>query len=93
MVLPSLRRLFRYVAWILLLAVLGALGVLLVRAFEARGKPDLMPWHRIALAHELQAGTLDERFTWADYLAREKQVFDDLHAQLAASAVAGEFRY
>ncbi|HEU4665606.1 MAG TPA: alpha/beta fold hydrolase, partial [Dokdonella sp.] len=93
MVLPPLRRLLRTAAWLLLFAALGALGLLLVRAFEARGKPDLMPWHRIVLAQELSADTLDARSTWADVLARERQVFDDLHAQLAAAAVAGEFRY
>lgn len=93
MVLPSLRRLFRYAAWAFLLALLAALGVLLVHAFEARGKPDLMPWHRIVLAHEVHAAAIDDRFTWADYLAREQQVFDELHAQLAAAAVPGAFRY
>jgi alpha-beta hydrolase superfamily lysophospholipase len=93
MILPSLRRLLRYAAWTLLLALLAALGVLLVRAFDARGMPGLMPWHRIVLAHEVHADALDERFTWADYLAREQQVFDELHAQLAAAAVPGEYRY
>ncbi|WP_158287279.1 alpha/beta hydrolase [Dokdonella fugitiva] len=93
MVLPWLRRLLRRAAWVILFAVLAGLGLLLARAFEARGKPDLMPWHRIVLAHEVHADALDARFTWADYLARERQVFDDLHAQLATAAVAGEFRY
>jgi alpha-beta hydrolase superfamily lysophospholipase len=93
MVLPLLSRLLRRAAWTILLAVLAALGVLLVRAFEARGKPDLMPWHRIVLAHEVHAETIDERFTWAGYLAREQQVFDELHARLAEAAVAGEYRY
>ena len=93
MVLPSLRRLLRTAAWAILIAVLAALGLLLVRAFEARGKPDLMPWHRIVLAPELHADSLDEHSAWADVLAREQQVFDDLHAQLAAAAVPGEFRY
>jgi len=93
MVPPSLRRLLRHAAWVLLLALLAALGVLLVRAFDARGKPDLMPWHRVVLAHEPHVDTIDERFTWADYLAREQQVFDELHAQLAEAAVVGEYRY
>ena len=93
MVLPSFRRLLRRAAWVILLAVLAALGVLLARAFEARGKPDLMPWHRIVLSHELHADSLDEHSTWPDVLAREQQVFDDLHAQLATAAVPGAFRY
>lgn len=93
MVLPLLRRLLRRAAWVILFAVLAALGLLLARAFEARGKPDLMPWHRIVLAQEVHADTLDARTTWADVLPREQQVFDDLHAQLAGAAVAGEFRY
>jgi len=93
MTLPSFRRLLRYAAWTLLLALLAAFGVLLARAFDTRGKPDLMPWHRIALAHELRADAIDERFAWADYLAREQQVFDELHSQLAAAAVPGEYRY
>jgi alpha-beta hydrolase superfamily lysophospholipase len=93
MVLPSLRRLLRYTAWTILFAVFGALGVLLVHAFKARAMPDLMPWHRIVLAHEAHADTLDERITWADYLALEQQVFDELGAQLAAAAVPGEYRY
>lgn len=93
MILPSLRRLLRHAVWTLLLALLAALGVLLVRALEARGKPALMPWHRIVLAHEVHADAIDDRFTWADYLAREQQLFDELHAQLAAAAVAGGYRY
>ncbi|HEY6941130.1 alpha/beta hydrolase [Dokdonella sp.] len=93
MVLPSFRRLLRRAAWALLFAVLAALGLLLARAFEARGKPDLMPWHRIVLAQEIHADTFDARATWANVLSREQQAFDDLHAQLAAAAVEGEFRY
>ena len=93
MVLPSFRRLLRHAAWTTLLLALVALGVLLAHAFGARGMPDLMPWHRIAPAHEVRAGAIGERYAWADYLAAEQQVFDELRAQRAVAAVAGALRY
>lgn len=91
--LPSLRRLLRLSAWSALALLFAALALLLVLAFEARGKPDLMPWHRIALAGEVHADAVGAGYAWSDYLAAEQRLFDELRAKLAAQPVAGTLRY
>lgn len=93
MIRVSFHRLLRYAFLLLALALCAALGVLLVHAFKARAMPDLQPWHRIALTQEFHARSAPAEFTWADYLAGEQKLFDELHAQLAAAAVPGLLRY
>jgi alpha-beta hydrolase superfamily lysophospholipase len=75
------------VAWLLrwgrraLFVVLLALGTLIVGgAYDARRRlPDLKPWHRLSL-DDLTASELGERFTLADYLAREDKLFAQIKA-------------
>jgi len=93
MVRSFARRVLRYAAWTCVLAVAGVLVALLVRAFDARGMPDLMPWHRIVPATELRADTLPATASWADCLAAEQRVFDEVRDRLAAAPVAGALRY
>lgn len=88
-----LRRLFQYATRAIVIAILAALALLLAHAFEARGMPALMPWHRIVLTHELHADALAPHYAWADYVADEQRVFGELHARLATESVAGALRY
>jgi alpha-beta hydrolase superfamily lysophospholipase len=48
-------------------------------AVDARHRhPDLQPWHRYSPPSELRASDMTDRFTLADYLAREQRVFDEV---------------
>lgn len=68
----------RSVEWLAIILV----TVALVRAFDARRLPDLKPWHRVVPQRELTAVELTERFTLADYLAREAEVFDEVKRRI-----------
>jgi alpha-beta hydrolase superfamily lysophospholipase len=47
-------------------------------AFDARRRlPDLKPWHRVSF-DDVSASTLDDHFTFAQYLAREQRLFAQL---------------
>jgi alpha-beta hydrolase superfamily lysophospholipase len=52
-------------------------------ALDARHRlPDLQPWHRLSLAAEIHARDIDDRFTFADYLKREQQTFDEVRTRI-----------
>ena len=60
--------------------ILALVTLILGGAFDARWRlPDLKAWHRLAL-DDLVASDLDERFTLAEYLAREDQLFAEVRA-------------
>lgn len=52
--------------------------IFLVRAFDARGKPDLQPWHRSEPAAEFRARDARGDFDFTDYLKVEDEVFAQL---------------
>ena len=87
------RRLARWTAWLLIAAALIVATVVVGAAVDARYRlPDLQPWHRNAPEREVQAADIDERFTLADYLAREKQVFDEVRTRVEdALPPAGDY--
>ena len=73
----------------LLANVLGILFVIFVtillgRGFQARGLPDLKPWHRADLG-DVKAGELSETATLGDYLKREDAVFAALKEKVLAA--------
>jgi alpha-beta hydrolase superfamily lysophospholipase len=63
--------------------------ILLGRGFQARGLPDLKPWHRADLG-DVRAGELPETATLADYLKREDAVFAALKTKVLANVPAGD---
>ncbi len=75
------------VAWLVLTA-----AFVLISAFNARGLPDLQPWHRWQFPSEPAASQLRE-MDWAAYARAEQAVFDELQAHLAADATPGRYRY
>lgn len=77
----------------LVLGLLVLATVILTRAFDARDMPDLRPWHRIRLSHELTAADMGPAFTWSDYQRRENALFAELRGKLAASDNSGGYRY
>ncbi len=76
---PWYRRLLRWGLW-LVLALLLIVGTVIVGgAFDARYRlGDLHPWHRYSPPSELRASDMTDRFTLADFLARENRVFDEV---------------
>jgi alpha-beta hydrolase superfamily lysophospholipase len=54
------------------------------RGFEARRHLPLEPWHRLTPRAELTAADLPEAATLAQYLERERAVFDEISQALAA---------
>jgi predicted alpha/beta-fold hydrolase len=65
----------RAVEWLAIILV----TIVLIRAFDARRLPELKPWHRVVPQKELTAAEFNDRFTLADYLAREAEVFREVH--------------
>jgi alpha-beta hydrolase superfamily lysophospholipase len=75
------------VAWLkrwtfraVLVALLAFATLIIGGAYDARWRlPDLSPWHQVKLK-DLTASELNERFTFADYLAREERLFAEIRA-------------
>jgi alpha-beta hydrolase superfamily lysophospholipase len=77
------RRLLRWAVWLSLAIVLVVATVVVGGAVSARNRlPDLEAWHRYAPPSEVRAADIDERFTLADYLERERRVFDEVRTQV-----------
>ena len=77
------RRLLRWAIWLSLAIVLVVATVVVGGAVGARNRlPDLQPWHRHAPPSEVRAADFDERFTLADYLERERRVFDEVRTEV-----------
>ena len=86
-----LRKLVRLLGKLAAALALVLATVVLLRAFDARSLGPLKPWHTVSPASELRAAELDERFTLAQYLAREEAVFREVKTRVEA-AVAPEDR-
>jgi alpha-beta hydrolase superfamily lysophospholipase len=78
--------------WAVRLALTGLLiGVTLVVGGGVQAVlniPDLQPWHRLVPRGELRAADLEEAFTLDQYLAREAEVFKEVHDQVEAPVSA-----
>jgi len=79
--------LFQVVTW----GAVALVTVVVVRTLDARKLPALKPWHQIAPSKELTAAELNDRFTFADYLAREDALFKEVTERIE-SAVPPEDR-
>ena len=66
-----------FVTTLLLVAIVLAMAI---RA--QRSKPALSLWHTVTFQNEFVAGDVDEGFTWADYLALEETLFDELDERI-----------
>ncbi len=62
----------------------AALAVLIIAfsLLSQRSKPDLSLWHTVNLKTEFQASDADDDFAWADYLAAEDALFDELEERI-----------
>src|SRR3954454_771409 len=75
-----MRWLVRWTVRAALLVAVVLATIVVGAAFDARRRhPDLKPWHRLVL-DDLRAAEMTDRFTFADYAAREQQLFSQLRA-------------
>ncbi len=82
----------RLLKWILGLAagtVLVVVTIVLMRAFDARSKPDLKPWHG-TLASEFRAKDANDKSTLADYLRIEDAVFVEMERDVVAKVAPSD---
>ena len=71
--------------WLIRVVVLAAIvmaTIVTVRAFDARKKPDLKPWHRTGLDAEFTAAQAGKVDTLDDILALERVLFEQLHERI-----------
>ena len=60
------------------------LTIMLVRAFDARGLPDLQPWHTTVFSEEYRATSTDSDLSLKEYLEREDRLFEALDKKVHA---------
>jgi alpha-beta hydrolase superfamily lysophospholipase len=80
-----MKRLFKWILGAIDIALIAVLTIVFVRAFDARSKPPLEPWHG-TLSSEVHAEDLGPAVTLADYLRME----DVLFAEMQRRAVVAE---
>ncbi len=80
-----MKRIFKWVVGLVLVAVLAGVGLVLARAFKTRSGPPLKPWHH-ALAGEFHARDLTDATTLADYLVFEEAVFREMNEKVLPAA-------
>jgi alpha-beta hydrolase superfamily lysophospholipase len=85
-----MRRLLKWVVGTSAAVVLIVVTIVFVRAFDARLKPDLKPWHR-PLRADIHAADLPASATLTDYLRLEDAVFREM-ADTVPPAVAPQDR-
>ena len=92
------RQLFRLLllsaAFIVLLAFVGAGGVVFAWTRFAQGLPELQGWHTHAPKSEFQASDAKPGYTFADYLKQEDKVFAELDSMMKSDwspKVVGRF--
>jgi alpha-beta hydrolase superfamily lysophospholipase len=80
---PWRRRLLRWSVWTVAALALIVATVIVGGAVDARRRlPDLQPWHRYSPTSEVRAAEIDDRFTIADYFAREDRIFDEVRTHV-----------
>ena len=71
--------------------------IILLRAFDARSLPDLHVWHEVRFDNEFHANRDRNVTTLADYLVKERAVFEELnvkvYGELADEPAAGISRF
>ncbi len=84
-----MKKLFKWVFRIAAGTILVVVTIILMRAFDARRKPDLKPWHG-TLSSEFRAKDLTDKSTLADYLRIEEAVFVQMEREVVAKVAASD---
>ncbi len=87
-----MKKLLKWVFGLAAGLVLVVVTIILLRAFDARGKAPLEPWHG-TLASEVRARDLPPAATLADYLRLEDAVFVEMEKVVAAMPAAKRTPY
>lgn len=87
----GLRRLLKWVVGLVAAIFLVLATVVLLRAFDARGKPPLKPWHH-ALDGEFRARDAKPDTTLEDYLAHEDRVMKEMEHEVYDAPLLPEDR-
>lgn len=72
----------KLVVRVLVLVVLIIVTVYLVRAFDSRRRPDLMPWHQVSLDSEFRARDDRPDMTFREYQHIEDRLFSELKTEV-----------
>ncbi len=80
----------RWLRRLALVSLIVLLTVVVGRAFQSRGLPDLKLWHTEVLRSELRARDLGAATTWPQMLAREDTVFRELRERVYEKVPAGD---
>lgn len=80
----TIRGLFRWLVRIPVALAIVAATILLVRAFDSRGLPELSIWHRTVLQTEFTQADAERIRTLEDYLANEDRLFEELQKSVYA---------
>src|SRR5262245_58582550 len=71
----------RAALYVIGLVAAALVAIVIVFAVQAPVRlPDLQPWHRIELAGEFRAGSAGTPKTFAEYLALEDRLFEEVRA-------------
>ncbi len=85
-----MRSLFRLLMRVVISLAIVTITIVLVRAVDSRGLPDLGVWHTVTLESEYHAqrdGKIDD---FTAYLAQEQRVFDELNEKVYSAVPADE---
>jgi alpha-beta hydrolase superfamily lysophospholipase len=81
-VMRLLRFLWRAALRLAVIVVVIIATIMLVRAFDARRQPDLMPWHTTRFVNEFTAADVTPGTRYEDFLAAEDRVFAELDQKI-----------
>ena len=77
------KKLIRWSGRVVVLLATILITIIVIRAFDSRGLPDLAAWHHPVIETELTATDSDQVTTLNDYLALEDRVFRELDAKIS----------
>jgi alpha-beta hydrolase superfamily lysophospholipase len=80
----TIRGLFRWLVRIPVALAIVVATIVLVRAFDSRGLPELSIWHRTVLKAEFTQADADRIRTLKDYLDNEDRLFEELQKSVYA---------
>jgi len=82
-------RLARYLVRAVWAFAIVTATIVVIRAFDARSLPDLHAWHEVRFDKEFDADRDTDIETFADYVALEETVFDELEEKVFGSVIGG----
>jgi len=85
-----MRFLMRFVTTAVIAVTAVTVTIIVVRALDARKLPELSVWHTVDLESEYRAARDGDIDGFAEYLAQEQRVFDELNEKVYSAVPANE---